>query len=389
MINSVLLAFIGAICLVLVSMPANAQATRRWVSGEGDDAKAATVTNGVYRYLITPIGWLQRLIVTGTAALSLFASVIGLAAPANAETFSWSYSGTGFFGTGTDTGSGTLTTGGSAPTCGTPPSCSYVNPPYTTTPGSTITSITGTWNGFTITGLVNPGSFDTNNNVLYLPPNGGLLDASANGEPGGVAFFVHNYTGNNVPTPTDVVVQLYFNTVRAAYVANTGNTSFGCCSLSSAGVFTVTPYGTDYLSFRGQGVILDNPTPTACQNFGINFNTPLFFIYRWTNDPSVANNADALYFISELGSSFQIISTQSPGFSLNGTSAFNYTNEDQYGNLITGTGSSNMTIMAGNNSAVSLATGNMKIVNGQITNFFNISGCNITNLHGAGVATPQ
>src|SRR5580704_6134179 len=147
-----------------------------------------------------------RDLIIATAVLSLFASVIGLAAPANAATFSWSYSGTGFFGTGTDTGSGTLTTGGLTSTCGSPPvgSCSYVNPPFTTTSGSAITSITGTWDGFTITGLVNPELFDANNNVLYLPPNGVLLDASANGQPGGLAFFVSNYTGNNVPIPTTV-----------------------------------------------------------------------------------------------------------------------------------------------------------------------------------------
>ena len=36
------------------------------------------------------------------------------------------------------------------------------------------------------------------------------LDASAIAEPGGLAFFVSNYTGNNVPTPTTVVVELLF-----------------------------------------------------------------------------------------------------------------------------------------------------------------------------------
>jgi hypothetical protein len=187
-----------------------------------------------------------RDLIIATAVLSLFASVIGLAAPANAATFSWSYSGTGFFGTGTDTGSGTLTTGGLTSTCGSPPvgSCSYVNPPFTTTSGSAITSITGTWDGFTITGLVNPELFDANNNVLYLPPNGVLLDASANGQPGGLAFFVSNYTGNNVPIPTTVSVQLFFDTTFLEYAALTGNSGFGCCSLGTVGDFTVTGVGT-------------------------------------------------------------------------------------------------------------------------------------------------
>jgi hypothetical protein len=116
-----------------------------------------------------------------------------------------------------------------------------VNSPYTTSPGYAVTSITGTWNGFTITpGLVPPGSIDANNNVLYLSPNATLLDASSNGQPGGLAFYVHNYTGNNVPTPTDVVVQLFYNTTFLAYAANTANTGFGCCSLSTEGNFTIT-----------------------------------------------------------------------------------------------------------------------------------------------------
>jgi hypothetical protein len=186
---------------------------------------------------------MKRVMLAATAALSLFAALgIGLAAPANADTFSWSYSGNAFSGSGTDTGSGTLITGGLASTCGSPPvgSCSYVNLPYTTTSGNTITSITGTWDGFTITGLVTPELFDHNNNVLYLSPNGTLLDASSNGDPGGLAFFVSDYIGNNVPTPTTVVVELFFDTTFAAYAALTGNTGFGCCSLGTDGDFTVS-----------------------------------------------------------------------------------------------------------------------------------------------------
>jgi hypothetical protein len=170
------------------------------------------------------------------AAIVVAVLVGALAAPANASTFSWNYSGTGFFGTGTDIGSGTLTTGALAPTCGTPPACSYQSPP-----GNTITGITGTWDGFTITGLVAPGLLDLNNNVLYLSPNQTLLDASVGGQPGGLAFFVSNYTGNNVPVPTDVVVELFFDTTLQAYAAVTANTSFGCCSLATAGDFIVTP----------------------------------------------------------------------------------------------------------------------------------------------------
>ena len=53
-----------------------------------------------------------------------------------------------------------------------------------------------------------------------------------------------NYTGNNVPTPTDVVVQLFFDTTFLEYAALTLNSGFGCCSLGTAGEFTVTPVGT-------------------------------------------------------------------------------------------------------------------------------------------------
>jgi hypothetical protein len=42
--SSALLALIGAICLALLSMPANAQATRTWVSGVGDDASPCSRT---------------------------------------------------------------------------------------------------------------------------------------------------------------------------------------------------------------------------------------------------------------------------------------------------------------------------------------------------------
>jgi hypothetical protein len=163
---------------------------------------------------------------------------IALPAPAHADSFSWTYSGTAFFGTGTDTGSGTLTTGGLASACGSPPvgSCSYQNPP-----GNTITGITGTWDGFTITGLVTPESFNHNNNVLYLSPGQMLLDASAVGDPGGLAFFVSGYTGNNVPNPTTVVVELFYDTIHGGYSANTGNTQNGCCSLGTDGTFAVSP----------------------------------------------------------------------------------------------------------------------------------------------------
>ena len=147
-------------------------------------------------------------------------------------------------------------------------------------------------------------------------------------------------------------------------------------------------YGTDYLSFRGEGVILDNPTTSACQSININFNTNFFVIYRFTANPSLI--ADALYFVSGVNSSFRILSTQSPNFSLNGTSTFTSTDENRMGSLANGSGTSTITILSGLGAPVTTGTGNIKFVNGSITNFFgNSVGCNITNFHGAAVAIPQ
>src|SRR5215472_1228816 len=62
-------------------------------------------------------------------------------------------------------------------------------------------------------------------------------------------------------------------------------------------------YGGDYLSFRGEGVVLDNPTTTQCQSIGINFNTNFFVIYRFAAIPALI--ADALYFVSGDNASFR------------------------------------------------------------------------------------
>jgi hypothetical protein len=79
--------------------------------------------------------------------------------------------------------------------------------------------------------------------VLYLSPNLVFLTPSTTGQPSGVAFFVSNYTGNNVPIPTDVAVDLFFSSGLLQYSAVTGNTSFGCCSLQTFGNFTVSEVG--------------------------------------------------------------------------------------------------------------------------------------------------
>src|SRR5262245_32290649 len=99
---------------------------------------------------------------------AIFAAVLSCAfsaGSANAATFSWSYLGfqCGIcFGSPLDVGSGTLTTG------------ALVGPS-----AFLITDVTGTWNGFTITGIIPPfpdPSSIGNNNVLYLSPNPGPFD---------------------------------------------------------------------------------------------------------------------------------------------------------------------------------------------------------------------
>src|SRR5947208_3187527 len=121
--------------------------------------------------------------------------------------------------------------------------------------------------------------------------------------------------------------------------------------LGTSTVSAQAVYGTDYLTFRGEGVILDNPTPAACQSFNIVLGSTYFFVYRFTANPSLI--AETLDFHAGSGSHFRVVSTQSPGFSLNGTSTFNWSNFSRLGNFSSGTGSSTMTILAGNNSAVS------------------------------------
>jgi hypothetical protein len=55
---------------------------------------------------------------------------------------------------------------------------------------------------------------------------------------------------------------------------------------SSTGSLTGNPqvvnlgYGTNYLAFAGEGVVLDSPTTSACQSNNINFNRPIFQHHR-------------------------------------------------------------------------------------------------------------
>jgi hypothetical protein len=145
-------------------------------------------------------------------------------------------------------------------------------------------------------------------------------------------------------------------------------------------------YGTDYLAFRGEGVVLDNPTSAGCQSQNINFGTTFFFIYRFTANPSSV--AEAIDLTSGNGSTFRMLSTQSPGFSFNGTSTYSWTLFNRHGDFFSGTGTSTITIASGLGQPVNTGTGNLKFTQGNISAFFG-SGCSITNFHAAAVAVPN
>jgi hypothetical protein len=168
---------------------------------------------------------------------------------------------------------------------------------------------------------------------------------------------------------------MFFSSVVAAFIG-----------MSAASAQT---YGTDYLTFKGWGVILDDPIPSACATAG-NFRTNSRFkiVYRFSANPSVI--ADALTFTSEAESIYRIVSTQSQtDFSLDGISSTDYQIIDRMGNFSSGSSGSWLQISAGSNQLVSLTTGNIKLTNSFITKFFGIATCDLTNFHGAAVAVPQ
>jgi hypothetical protein len=151
-------------------------------------------------------------------------------------------------------------------------------------------------------------------------------------------------------------------------------------------------YGVDYLSFQGAGVVLDNPTSAACQSVNVNYGSTFIVVYRFSNNPSVI--ADALAFVADDKQAFRIISTTGPNFSLNGTStvSWSYINRHaDFGNGVASTSQTTMTIASGLNAAVTLGTGNIKITNATIQNFFGntTAGCTINNFHAALVAIPE
>jgi hypothetical protein len=158
-------------------------------------------------------------------------------------------------------------------------------------------------------------------------------------------------------------------------------------SLASFAGAQAQVYGTDYLSFEGTAVILDNPTSAACQADGIYYDYKYRLTYRFTANPSLI--ADAIAFYPGGDNAVRMISTQSPNFSLSGASTVSWSDINHYANYNSGlTSSSNLTILAGINTPVGLGTGNIKIT-GSIGDFLNYSGCTINQIHAALVAIPQ
>jgi hypothetical protein len=147
-------------------------------------------------------------------------------------------------------------------------------------------------------------------------------------------------------------------------------------------------YGTDYLAFHGRVYVLDNPPSPTCSSYGIRYGDEYTFVYRYIANHIGVAYADSLTFYVNDRSAYRIIPTSVQ--SLNGGPvAITWSGINQFGNLFVGSvgGNSTMTISSGNNTPVSIATGNMKIIGARIDNFINVN-CTIMNLHGAGVAMP-
>ncbi len=146
-------------------------------------------------------------------------------------------------------------------------------------------------------------------------------------------------------------------------------------------------YNKDYVSFEGTLVVLDNPTSAACQNDGIFYDDQYRVSYRFTANPSVIQDAIAIFPSGDNATKFK--STQTSG-SLNGQSTTEWVYINHYANSENSplASSSNLTITSGLGQPVSLGTGNIKIL-GSINNFLAWSDCNVASVHAALVNIPQ
>ena|SRR5579859_1374387 len=146
----------------------------------------------------------------------------------------------------------------------------------------------------------------------------------------------------------------------------------------------------DYLSFSGDLIVEDNPTTTQCQAHGINFGNIYTFTYRFTVHPNVIKDSLAIFPVGR--NADQMISTQSPNFSLNGASTTSQIFINHYGNTNAATplvSSSNLNIQQGIGGAVVQSTQTIKIVpTSSINNFLAWSDCNVASVKGAAVRIP-
>jgi hypothetical protein len=147
-------------------------------------------------------------------------------------------------------------------------------------------------------------------------------------------------------------------------------------------------YNTDYISFEGTLVVLDNPTSAGCQAANVNYNDQYRVSYRFAVNPNLIS--DALVLFPSGDNATKMLSTQTGG-SLNGPSSTEWIYINHYGNSTPTTplaSSSNLTISSGLGQPLSLATGNIKIL-GSINNFNAQSNCNVASVHAALVVIPK
>ncbi len=153
------------------------------------------------------------------SAVAVFIA-FGIQASAHADTFNFTYTGTGV----TDIITGTITTGASDP------SGSFF------TPSLAITGITGTDNGAAITGLLPTGTYYQTSGIFGSPGNDNILYYPTTQSYLGVPTYL-DYYGLGFRTATDYV-NLYFG--LGGY-GDLSSTSLSSATLNSLGVFSVTP----------------------------------------------------------------------------------------------------------------------------------------------------
>lgn len=168
-------------------------------------------------------------------------------------------------------------------------------------------------------------------------------------------------------------------------------------------------YGTDYFDYEGRVIIQDNPTGAACQAHGINYGSLFTVVYRFNTNASSPTSStyvyDALMFVSEHSAVRMLANdpTNTPPYSLNngvgGTGAalpVLWEGLTTDASLFAGTsaigGTAAVKIQTGLQAPISAASYPNQInanFSGGGANFFGISGCNITSMHGVLLLRPN